>query len=448
MEQIASHQAPAMPSWPGLGIWPDLWRDPLQFVTRAAAVGGVVRLGTFPEKLYFACSPSAIRQVLVDNASNYWRGSRWRRAKLILGEGLATVDGEDWRRQRARVQPAFHRERIVGGLHVMNVSIDEMFAAWKKIAASGISRDIKHDLVRLTTTVVMQSLFGVDFVPAPDTLSLAIGVAVDGLTRRVMAPWQWPSWLPGSDGTRLRRAVEHLDGIITQIVVRRRAVSCDGDDLLSMLMRARDDNGVCLTDGELRDELMTILTAAIETQVSALTWLLCSLATYPEVSEQVRAEAMSLAGLPPSAADLGKLVYARRVVDETLRLYPSGWIFDRTAKANDMLDGFVIPARSTVFVCPYATHRLPGLWPQPERFDPDRFLPERTASRNAFSYLPFGAGQRTCIGAPLALTLATLLAARACRTFKLGIESRGPLRPRAAALLAAPQSVRLRLVEL
>lgn len=448
MEQIVSREAPAMPSWPVLGIWPDVWRDPLQFVTRAAELGGVVRLGTFPEKLYFVCSPSAIRHVLVDNANNYCRGSRWHRAKLILGEGLATADGDAWRRQRTRMQPAFQRERIVGAVNVMNVGLDEMFEVWKTHAASGTSRDIKLDLVRLTTTVVMRFLFGVDLAPDPKTLSLAIGVAVEGLTRSVMAAWQWPSWLPGSDATRLRRAIKHLEMLVTDVVVRRRAISYDGDDLLSMMMHSRDGKGGCLTDSEIRDDVMTILTAAIETQVSALTWLLCSLATYPEVSERVRAEAVSLMGLPTSAADVGKLVYARRVVDETLRLYPSGWIFDRTAQADDMLDGFAIPARSTVFVCPYATHRLPGLWPEPGRFNPDRFSPERTASREAFSYLPFGAGQRSCIGAPLAVTLATLLAARVSRTFKLGIESQSPLRPSAKALLAAPKAVRLRFVEL
>lgn len=425
---------PSRGRWRPLGIWPDVWRSPLDFCIRAAARGGVVHLADFPRTLFLVTSPSAIRHVLVDNAGNYFRGPHWRRAKVILGDGLATADGDAWRHQRAVAQPAFQRDRLARAIPIMHDGIDRVFRAWQ---AADAPLDATVDLVYLAAHVLLRGLFDVDLRPDSIKLHQAVSVASRHLSRVSLAPWGHSRRWLGLPSYRLRKALAFLDDFVDQIIKRSKACDHAGDDLVSILLRSRDADGKPLTDRRIRDELMTMLTAALETQVSVLTWLLVVLATMPDVCVRLRAEALS------SGGQIAELRSARRTVDETLRLYPSGWIFDRVARHDDTLDDVRIGKGSTVLVCPYAVHRHPEWWPDPNRFDPDRFLPERAALRNNYTYLPFGAGPRSCIGAPFAIALATLFASRTAERFECTLAEGRPLVPEAGALLAPPRGTRV-----
>ncbi|MFP2924124.1 cytochrome P450, partial [Pyxidicoccus sp. 3LG] len=225
-----------------------------------------------------------------------------------------------------------------------------------------------------------------------------------------------PRSLPLPSHRRFDKDVATLDRVVRAIIERRRREGGEHQDLLQMLMEARDeDTGERMSDTQLRDEVMTLLLAGHETTASALAWTVGLLSRNPEVRRNLEAElARELAGRRPTVEDLPKLALTRRVVDESLRLYPPAWIFSRAAIQEDTVSGFRIPRGSYVLVVPWVTHRHPRLWADPEKFDPDRFLPERERERPRFTYFPFGGGPRQCIGnqfaqMELVLVLATLL---------------------------------------
>jgi cytochrome P450 len=432
-----SRRTPRQP-WRPLGIWPEVWRSPLDFCLRAMASGGVVHLGDFPRTLFLVTSPSAIRRILVEHAEYYARGPHWRRARAILGDGLATVDGAAWRHQRAIAQPAFQRDRLSRAVSIMREEVDALAASWQ---AAENPREVAIDLAQLVIHVLVRGLFDVDLRPDTTALQRAVSVASHRLSHLSLSPWGgFPSWL-GRSYRRHRNAMDVLDEFAGQITTECRSRPEGADDLVSILLRSRGVDGKPISERQIRDELLTMLTAAIETQLSLLTWLLVVLATMPPIQSELRAEART------SSGEVADLVRARQTVDETLRLYPSGWIFDRIAVRDDILDGVPIRKGATMLVCPYAVHRHPDWWPDPNRFDPDRFLPARAAGRGSFTYLPFGGGHRTCIGAPFAIALATLFVSKTAERFQCILSGPPELVPRAGALLAPPPGIRIQFHE-
>jgi cytochrome P450 len=432
-----SRRKPRQP-WRPLGIWPEVWRSPLDFCLRAAAGGGVVHLGDFPRTLFLVTSPSAIRRMLVENADGYARGPHWRRARAILGDSLATVDGAAWRRQRAIAQPAFQRDRLRRATSIMRDEVDRLSWSWQ---AGESPREVASDLAQLAVHVLLRGLFDVDFCPDAEAIHRAVFVASGRLSQLSLSPWGGLPRGLGRSYRRHREAVAFLDALAGQIITHCRARPGGGDDLVSILLRSRGVDGKPISDRQIRDELLTMLTAAVETQVSLLIWLLVVLATMPRIQSELQAEARTTGG------EVADLVRARQTVDETLRLYPSGWIFDRIAVGDDVLDGVPVRKGATTLVCPYAVHRDAAWWPDPDRFDPDRFLPERVAERRSFTYLPFGGGQRTCIGAPFAIALATLFVSKTAERFRCTLAGPSELVPRAGALLTPPPGIRVQFHE-
>jgi len=238
-----------------------------------------------------------------------------------------------------------------------------------------------------------------------------------------------------------------LDRVVYDIIETRRRPGQQQDDLLAMLLVARDEEtGAGMTDRQLRDEVMTFLLAGHETTAVALTWTWYLLACHPAVAERLRAEiAAAIGSRTPTLEDLPQLRYARMVVEEAMRLYPPVWGFMRQAVGADEVGGFTIPKRSVVTISPYVTHRHPAVWEDPERFDPDRFTPERVRSRPRFAYLPFSGGPRLCIGNEFALMEAQLVVAMTVQRYRLQLvpgttvelESRLTLRPRGGLPMVA-----------
>jgi cytochrome P450 len=290
----------------------------------------------------------------------------------------------------------------------------ETIDGWK-VGGPGRTIDMMHEMMRLTLDVACRSLFSVDIRGEAAAVARALDFLVADFTFRFERPLYPPAnRFPTPRNRQYLAAIAELDRVVYAMIADRRRTGTAGfDDMLSLLLDARDEEtGQSMTDKQIHDELITLLIAGHETTAVALTWALYLLALHPQVEQRMLAELDDvLSGQPPSAADYPRLEYTRRVVDEAMRLYPPVWITNRQVLADDVVCGYRIPAGSMVSVSPYVVQRLERWWEQPEVFDPDRFLPERSAGRPAYAYFPFGGGPRLCIGKSFALVEAALVLA-------------------------------------
>ena len=406
---------------PVLGMLPAVRRNPTAvFMDAAQRFGEVVHFKIGPRHGYLITNPGDIRRVLQDNARNYHKSPLYDKLRAALGNGLLTSEDEFWLRQRRIAQPAFHRQRVAGLAAVMADAARDAAAHWQTLASSDRPVDIDEEMMRLTRTVVLRSLLGADLGPFTGTIDAAwtlinqhIGESFWslGLTER----------LPTAKNRRFQAALRVLHGAVDHIISERRRGPSESADLLSMLLAARDEEtGEAMTDDQLRVEVTTFLLAGQETTSLALTWTWYLLSQHADARQRLEDEVDTvLDGRAPGYSDLANLPYVRMVVDESLRLYPPAWAFSRQALADDELGGFRLPAGWLAFVIPFVLHRLPAFWPNPDVFDPERFLPERSADRPKFVYLPFGAGPRQCIGNQFALIEAHLIVATLAQRYRL-----------------------------
>jgi cytochrome P450 len=422
-------------------------RDVLGVYTDAARLGDVVRLrAAAPIKWYAAFSPSAVERVLHGNQRNY------RKPPLVVGAvaqlagmGLFTLDGDRWLARRRLLQPAFHRERLAALAGLMATAASDTAERWARLAERGARVDVAHEMTRLTLRVASEALFGRDLSDEADAAGAATAAALGHVGYR-LAHMPVPLWVPSGRNRRFLAARRVLDALCYRAIDERRAAGggaggsggaqSGAGALLDLLLGARDaDTGAALTDRELRDEVMTILLAGHETTAAALAWSWALLAENPGAADALAAEVDAAVGeRTPALADLPRLGVARRVFDETLRLYPPAWGQPRQAVADDVLDGVRVPAGALLVLVQWVTHRRADAWDAPERFDPDRFLPERSAGRPRWAYFPFGGGQRLCIGQQFALMEAQLVLATLARRFR--VEPATPGRPAADATFA------------
>jgi cytochrome P450 len=400
---------------PVLGSIGDIYRDRLRFVLDVAGTyGDVARYRVAHMTMYQVSSPEGVGRILHDNHRNYSKDvATFGTLKLFLGNGLFTSDGDFWRRQRRLMQPAFHRRRVAAFGGLMTDATLEMLDRWRPLADRGQPLDVGAEFSRLTMEVVTRALFSTSVEGDIGKIGRAIATLLDDVTFRFTFPFYPPLRVPTPRNRRFLAARATLDEIVYGIISGRRRSPGEHDDLLALLMEARDeDTGEGMSDKQLRDEVITLFLAGHETTANALTWVSYLLSAHVDVARQLRAEVdEALEGRIPAASDLPDLPYTRKVVDETLRLYPPAWITNRRAIEDDTVCGYRIPADAMVSISPYVTHRDPGLWENPEGFDPDRFSPERAAGRPHYAYFPFGGGPRQCIGKGFALMEATLVLA-------------------------------------
>jgi len=375
----------------------------LELLAGAAREGDVVRL-RLGREVFLLNHPDHAQRVLHDNHTNYRKNFFYARMKPMIGEGLLTSEGAEWKRRRRLAQPAFHKERLAGFAAIMAHHTGSMLDRWSDAAARGAPVDVAAEMMRLTLTVVGHALFGFDLLSETDHAGPAITTALRITNERFYSLLYLPPWVPTPMNLRFGRAMRVLDGLVSELIAARRT-GAPREDLLGMLMEARDaDGGGGLGDDELRDEVMTMLLAGHETTAHALAWALHLLSGAPEVAGRLHQEsARALQGREATFADLPQLGYAARVSQESMRLYPPAWIFGREAIRGDAFGGFAIPAGATVAMCPWLLHRDERFWPEPRRFDPDRFLPQASAARPRFAYVPFAAGPRMCIGNAFAM---------------------------------------------
>ncbi len=427
-------------------------RDPLAMLGWARReFGDVARLEAWPLLVvHLLYHPDHIKHVLQDNNRNYWKGALIGRVKPLIGEGLFTSEGDFWRRQRRLAQPAFHRQRIESFATIMSNAGARMVEEWETAAAGGTPIDLMEHTSRTALQIVGQALFGIDLIGAAAEVGKNMLTALQFVSDSVFQLFPSALAIPTPRNVRFRRARAALDRVVLDIIERRRRRGAAGDDLLAMMMEARDpETGEGMSDRQLRDEVMTFILAGHETTAVTLAWACLLLAQHPDVGEQLRREASSvLAGRSPTLADLPRLALTRRVIDETLRLYPPVAAIARETYGPDEIDGYAIPAKSGVMMSPYVTHRHPAFWPDPERFDPERFTPENSATRPRFAYFPFSGGPRLCIGNDFALMEAQILLAMIAQRYRVAVapghvvqhEIRITLRPK-QPMLMVPHAV-------
>lgn len=417
--------APGPNGIPVLGQTLMALKDPLTlFMGAWRDHGDLVTLHVGGHRLLLINSPDAVRRVLVDNRRNYKKVVHG--LKLVLGEGLITSDGELWRRQRRLAQPAFNRDRLERFASLMAADTMSMLSDWESRGEEPF--DIHREMMKLTFRIVARALVSTDVQSAADRVGQALSVALGRANSYASAPIRLPSWLPTPGNRRFHNALRALDELVFGIIAARRRCHEEIPDLLSTLMATRDEvTGAQMSDQQLRDEVMTLLMAGHETTANALTWTFYLLSQHPAVENRLREEIQTvLRGRAPMTKDLPLLPYNRMVVEESMRLYPPVWAFSREATEDDCLAGFHVPARTIVKICPYILHRHPALWTNPEGFFPERFEALREEERSRMSYLPFGAGQRHCIGSGFAMLEAQIVLASVLGKYRLELD---PCRP-------------------
>jgi len=388
--------------------------------------------------------PDYVQRVLVGNHANYAKG-RLNRQILgpSLGQGLLTSEGEFWRRQRRIAAPAFHHRRLAALAGLMVEVAQGVSARWRSLPEI----DVGQEMMSLTMEIVARALFSRDVAGSVPALGAAIDTLIESFGRPAVPDLLGlPEWLPRRRDPAAKRALAYVDSVIYEIIRSRRAASASPDDLLGMLLEARDEEtGEGMTDRQLRDEVMTLFAAGHETTAVALTWCWSLLGRHPEVERRLHAEVDEvLAGRAPAFEDLERLPYARMVVEETMRLYPPAYSLNRVALADDAMGPHVVRKGTLVTVSPWVTHRNPLLWPDPLAFDPERFRPEAVRERHRYAYFPFGGGPRVCIGNAFALMEARLALAVLAQDWRLAPNSGPAPRPQARVTLRPREPLRMR----
>jgi cytochrome P450 len=406
--------------------------------------GDVVMYRFFHVPICQITHPDGIEYVLVRNPGNFLKSRDYAALRYILGNGLLTSEGAFWQAQRQLIQPAFRHENIAVYAQIMANSAATALARWQ----DGEIRDLHHEMADLTLDVVAKSLFGSKVAHDSKFIGTEIAAVMERFLSQATLSFLLPDRFPLPKSPRLLRSRKRLNRVIAEIIRDRRASSTPANDLLQTLLAAQDEHGMRMTDEQLRDEIMTLFLAGHETTANALTWTWYLLAQNPEAEQALDYELSSvLAGRPPVLADLPRIPYAEMVIKESMRLFPPAWGIGRRAIHEFELDGYRIPAGTNIFIMQWLTHRDPRFFPEPERFDPERWRedPIRRGRIPRFAYFPFGGGPRVCIGAGFAMMEATLLLATIAQKFSFSLAPGPPVAPFFSVTLRPKNGLPMRL---
>ena len=425
--------------WPIVGSLIPYYRDPAGFVTRVARRHGDVALVRIAGlSFYLLSNPTDIDAVLGPLHRDFDKGSPGAERRLLFGSGLATSDGELWKRQRRLAQPAFHRQRIAAYGEAMVRRTSATMESWRE----GDERDLHVDMMRLTLENVVKTLFNAEVGDASTEVGEALADVMaffarqENLFLRLL-----PRTVRRRGRARFQKSVDRLDRVIFDIITERRRTEVDEGDLLSMLIAAQDEDGSVMTDRQLRDEVMTLFLAGHETTALALSWTFSLLAKHPDVDARLAEEVLALGPLGVGA--LPRLRYTEQVIKEAMRLYPPAWILARQARKDVEIGGHVIPEKAYVVMSPWVVHRDARYFDEPHRFLPDRWDDDLENKLPRQAYFPFGGGARVCIGKAFAMMEATLALATIMQRFR--VELLRDVVPQASISLRPKGGVPIRL---
>ncbi|HET8659568.1 MAG TPA: cytochrome P450 [Micromonosporaceae bacterium] len=388
-------------------------RQPLEFLESLRPLGEIVTVRLGPRPVYIVNSPDLVRRVLVGEAHKFEPGPQLDKARPFLGNGLITSRGAVHRRQRRLLQPAFHRHRIAHYAEVMQRLAAQRVDSWAD--GQRITADV--EMMELAMAVVGRTLFSTDLdQDAVDEVIGAMPIVLDGITRRLLAPTSLLERLPTAQNRRFNRAIRRMHEVVDGVVAGYRRAGVDHGDLVSMMLMVRDEEtGEGLSDAQVRDEVLTMLSAGTQTTATTMAWALQAMSVRDDIQDRAYAEVCEVLGeRAPVFQDVERLGYVRCLLTETLRMYPPAWLLSRRTTSEVNLGGHTLPAGASVFFSPYAMHRDPCVFAEPDVFDPDRWADERAKQVPRPAFVPFGAGSRQCIGegfawVEAAIVLATVL---------------------------------------
>jgi cytochrome P450 len=424
-----------------IGSFPLGTSEPLHLLAEwARTYGDIFYYRAFTTHVYFLNHPDLIASALITHSRDFIKGRGLQVNERLFGKGLLTSEGDLWMRERRLCQPAFHSDRVQRYGEVMVDCANRMLRSWQP----GESRDLYADMRRLTLEIVTKTLFGVEIGDSVQRVAEAAEPIMELNTRgRILIPFM--RYLPTPLNLRYRRAVRMLEGIVTDII-HRSSTREDGQDLLSMLLHARDEGGRPLSFRQVRDEVMTLLLAGHETTALALCWTFYLLARNPCVVDKLATEIADVLGEDaPSVRHLGRLPYAEKVVRESMRLYPPAFAIARVAARDCEIGGYRVPRGASVVMSQWVMHRDPRFFEDPESFNPERWSAEFTAQLPRFAYFPFGGGPRVCIGASFAMMEATLLVVSVLQRFHFSLAPGCEVTPVTSITLRPKNGIRVLL---
>lgn len=426
-----------IPGFPVVGNLPEFARDPIKFITRLQQEYGDVVAFSLPGlKSVLISSPQDIDRVLVETGKRYGKFKPSYAMRVVLGNGLVTSEGDFWKRQRKLAAPAFHHQSIKRYADQMVSYAQDMAGTWQ----DGAGRDVHQDMMTLTQRIIMKVLFDVDVLEnageaskAFDAMMQAIGAEMKGLEAVL------PKFIPTPSRTQMQEGVAYINGLLMEMIEKRRAESSEKHDLLTMLMDARDDEGQPMSTTQLLDEIRSLYLAGHETTAATLSWTWYLLSRSPEAYARLEAEIEQvLNGRAPTAEDVQRLPYCNAVIKESLRCYPVAWITQRVALEDVEIGGYQIAKDTAIFLSPWIVHHDPRWYSEPETFMPERWLKDKADLPPREAYIPFGGGPHICLGNGLAMMEGVLLLATLLQHYRISvvadrapeIELAGTLRPK------------------
>ncbi|KJK42223.1 cytochrome P450 [Lentzea aerocolonigenes] len=409
--------------WPLLGHTPAMLTQRAKFTDALHEHGDVVRLDLGPLHAYFVTSPALTHEVLVSQGSKFRKGAMFDKFQPYLGTGLLLSNGEFHLRQRRLMQPAFHRERIESYASTMARAASSLAARWQP----GETRTIENDMQELAVTIVGETLFSTEIGHrAVEEVRRSIFTVIQQGMIRALSP-SFVEKLPLPGNREFDAAIARMKAVVLQVIEAWRADSTDHGDVLSMLLLAG------MTDEQTYDEVLTLLTAGIETTAIALAWALYEVGSNPEIEHRLHTELDQVLGpRPVTYADVDKLVYTGQIVQETLRHYPIWFVMRRTL-TEVQLGEATLPPGAEVIISPHALHHDERYFPSPQRFQPERWTPSFLAGLPRGAFVPFGGGNRQCLGNTFAHTEIVITLATIAKQWRLT-----PTRPARVKFTSAP----------
>jgi cytochrome P450 len=389
------------------------------FLNVATQYGDISSFRFGPRRIFLIRDPDLIEQVLVTDAKHYIKHFGARAYKPVLGNGLVTSEGDFWLRQRRLSQPAFAKSRVLSYAPLMAALTDKMLAEW----TPGEIIDVHFEFSSLTSAIALKTLFDLDDPGDRERFTETLRLAFDLMSARFRTLFKLPNWFPTPANRKLKRAVAALNQVVDGFIAHGRARKEPGNDLLSRLVAAQDDDGTHMTDRQLRDEMMTLYLAGHETTALTLTWSWYLISQHPEVEAKLAAEWQQvLNGRTPTPDDLPKLPYTDAVITEAMRVYPPVYLIGREATRDLELGGYRVKKGYTVFMSQWVNHRDPRYFPEPETFRPERWLDGLAKRIPKYAYYPFGGGQRVCIGNTFALMEAAVILAAVGQKYRFTLQ--------------------------
>jgi len=429
---LQNKRPPGPKGYPIIGILPQLSKGSIFYIHELyQEFGDIMEFKAGPRVVTMIRHPDQAKQILVDKAKHYNKGWDYQPLELLLGQGLLTLEGAEWRSHRKIVNPTFAPESLRSFVPIFVDATDKMFLNWEKSTREGRPVDLNHDMLKLTLEITSRAFFGSDLGDLAGMLEKHFPDVADFIYMQLFAFTPLMRYLPSPAKFRFDRAMKLLDNQVYELIAEREGNPGRFQDLLSALILAREeDTGAKLNREELRNEVMVLLMAGHETTSNVLAFTLWLLQRYPKVLGQLREEVDSvLRGGEPDLEKISQMPYCRMIIEETMRLYPPAYWLSRTPKQADEISGYAIPKDSLVGLSAYSLHRHPDFWENPEEFIPERFEAAKTRSRHKCAFIPFGAGPRICVGKTFAMMEIPIVISKIVQRWDLQLEKGQNIKP-------------------